>query len=169
MISLVANAINKKIEENPKNTFAELEESINDFESLLPIRDLIQVPFQDDFGEDNGDDNLISNIHSRVIRILVENQVLDVDNKDKFSGWWDVDQEIVSGTELYQISYPEPRLLKILCEPVKRLSRAMLELIQIIKIHSSIHDIHALRKSDIFLKRNIFYIKNKGYINIRDG
>ena len=89
----------------------------------MPLSDLIQVPFQDDFGEIPDP----SDIQNRVIRILVENSILDVDNKDKFSGWWDVDQEIKSGTELYQQSNPQSRLLKILCEPIGRLCRAMLE------------------------------------------
>merc|ERR1712147_314792 len=69
--------------------------------------DMIQVPFVD-LGDGGGGDIDHIDIWNRTLRILLENNILEIENKDKFSAWWDLAQDANEGTTLYYLSdYPD--------------------------------------------------------------
>ena len=113
---------------NTRCSFAEFEVEINELESNVPIMDMIQIPFLEDDGDGGGSDISHNDIWNRTLRILLENNILENENKDKFSAWWDLAQDANEGTTLYYLAdYPEINLLKIFLEPIHRIIRSILE------------------------------------------
>ena len=122
-MSLVANGVINFAISNTRCSFADFEVEINELESNVPIMDMITMPFCDLGDEDDHID-----IWNRTLRILLENNILEIENKDKFSAWWDLAQDANEGTILYYLAdYPEITLLKIFLEPIHRIIRSILE------------------------------------------
>ena len=93
--------------------------------------------------------------------------MLDIDNVDKFTGWWDVDQEIKSGVLLF-FHVPcstWPSLPSILAEPVRLLIQSSLEVLCLISRAETIKIDKLeilLNRNDPFRKRTIrFYVRQK--------
>ena len=126
---MVTNGVINLAISNTRCSFAEFEVEINELESNVPIMDMIQIPFlEDDDGGGGGDDVNHNDIWNRTLRILLENNILENENKDKFSAWWDLAQDANEGTTLYYLAdYPEINLLKIFLEPIHRIIRSILE------------------------------------------
>ena len=109
---------------NSRCSFADFEVEINELDSNIPIMDMVTIPFGD-LG-DSGIDHI--DIWNRTLRILLENNILEIENKDKFSAWWDLAQDANEGTTLYYLADdPEITLLKIFLEPIHRIIRSILE------------------------------------------
>ena len=110
---------------------------------------------------------------NKTLTLLVEQNMLDIDNVDKFSGWWDVDQEIKSGVLLY-FHVPcstWPSLPHILAEPVRLLIQSALEVlgfmsraeaIKFEKLETLLNRNDPFRKRTIrfYVRQNIFKIDN---------
>ena len=104
---------------------------------------------------------------NKTLTLLVEQNMLDIDNVDKFTGWWDVDQEIKSGVLLF-FHIPcstWPSLPSILAEPVRLLIQSALEVLCFISRAETIKleklEI-LLNRNDPFRKRTIrFYVRQK--------
>ena len=118
----MANGVVKMICTNRRTSFFDLDEEIIKLEKLLPISDLISIPFDHDENFDHSD------IRNRTLQILVETPILELENKDKFSAWWDLAQDAEEGTTLYFMTdYPNLKLLKIFLEPIHRIMKSLLE------------------------------------------
>ena len=130
LVSLVANGVINLAISNTRCSFADFEVEINELDSNVPIMDMIQIPFADLGDDDGGGGSDIDHIDiwNRTLRILLENNILEIENKDKFSAWWDLAQDANEGTTLYYLAdYPDITLLKIFLEPIHRIIRSILE------------------------------------------
>lgn len=158
LVSLVASGVINLAISNTRCTFADFEVEINELDSNLPIMDMIQVPFVDLGDSGSGDIDHID-IWNRTLRILLENNILEIENKDKFSAWWDLAQDANEGTTLYYLSdYPDITLLKILLEPIHQIIRSMLEFVEALP-----SSIQILSKCPNF-ERNYHFLRGKKWI-----
>ena len=125
---MVTNGVINLAISNSRCCFADFEVEINELDSNVPIMDMIQIPFVDIGDGGGGGDIDHIDIWNRTLRILLENNILEIENKDKFSAWWDLAQDANEGTTLYYLAdYPDITLLKIFLEPVHRIIRSILE------------------------------------------
>ena len=156
--------ISSTISANAKSSAEELIESIQEFEQLIPVTDMVHIPFD----EGSLDDYLV-----KTFAILVAQGLLDTDNVDIFSGWWDVDQDITSGTLLYsQVPCSTwPNLPLILKEPVRILVRSALQLLGALSAAKevTIEKLHCLFPYDPFLSRNIRFYAQENILRIKNG
>jgi len=129
LVALTMKGIASTINANLKSSSVELTEAIHAFEELIPIIDLIHVPYTNDHSQSL--DEFSGDALDKTLTLLVEQNILDIDNVDKFSGWWDVDQPITSGVQLYfKVNCATwPRLDLILAEPARLLIQSALEVL----------------------------------------
>ena len=86
IIGLVATAIYRIFLESPFATYEELKDAILELENILPIRDQLQILFTEDVED-------VEMYYYLTIQKFVQEQILDKQNPDKFSDWWDLAQE----------------------------------------------------------------------------
>ena len=83
---LVSFAIHNISSNNVYLTYADIKSSISTLEQLLPVSDKLQISFNEQLEDAEGYFYL-------VLQKLVQKQILDKQNPDKFSDWWDLAQE----------------------------------------------------------------------------
>ena len=86
ILGLTATAIYNQSRDHAFSTYEEFKESIVKLESQLPIRDELQIIYLDEVDE-------IETYYYFTIQKFVQEQILDKQNHDKFSDWWDLAQE----------------------------------------------------------------------------
>lgn len=156
--------ISSTVNTNAKSSSEELIESIQEFEQLIPVTDLVHIPF---------DEGSLDDYLNKTFALLVGQGLLDTDNVDLFSGWWDVDQDITSGTLLYfQVPCSTwPNLPQILKEPIRLLVRSALQLLGALFAAKEvrIEKLHCLYPFDYFLSRNIRFYTRENILSIENS
>ena len=86
VLGLTATGILNMTREQAFGTYEEFKEAIVKLESILPIRDQLQIVYLDEVDE-------IETYYYMTIQKFVQEQILDKQNHDKFSDWWDLAQD----------------------------------------------------------------------------
>lgn len=86
ILSLVSFAIYNLSANNVYLTYEDIKSNISRLEQLLPIADKLQITFKEELEDAEG-------YYYLVLQRLVQQQILDKQNPDKFSDWWDLAQE----------------------------------------------------------------------------
>jgi len=94
VLGLTALAIHNLARDNTFCTYEDFKQSVVRLENILPIRQNLQIVFSEEVDEHDM-------YYYLVIQKFTQEQILDKQNQDKFSDWWDLTQEGVAGVQLY--------------------------------------------------------------------
>ena len=86
VLGLTALAIHNLARDNAFCTYEDFKQSIVRLENILPIRQNLQIVFAEEVDEHDM-------YYYLVIQKFTQEQILDKQNHDKFSDWWDLAQE----------------------------------------------------------------------------